>query len=62
MKHIATLSGMKQIERRPAAYEAPGVADAKSDFLNAVWTAWNNYTYAKKNKATGSTNTTGSGG
>jgi hypothetical protein len=28
---------------------APMLADAKTDFLNAIFRAWNDYVYAKKN-------------
>ena len=39
MKHIATISGKREIVRKLDVYEAPVAADAKTDFYNALWRA-----------------------
>lgn len=39
MKHVRKISARKMVQ-----------ADAVSDFYNAIWAAWLNFLYAKKNE------------
>ena len=54
MKHVGTISSgrptaARDVERDPTR-AAPEPADAKGDFLNAIWRAWWDYVDAKKNE------------
>lgn len=44
MKHVSKVSA---VQKRPAA---PQRADAKTDFLTAVYNAWTDFVYQKKNE------------
>ncbi len=48
MKHVMKLSrpGLERFGKQ----DAPAPADAKSDFINAVERAWDDYWYMKKNQ------------
>lgn len=48
MKHVARISAARP--GRPAAM--PERADAKTDFLTAVYNAWVDFVYQKKNELT----------
>ena len=53
MKHLGRVSAVQVINAK-AAYRRPGydlgLADAKTDFMNAIWRAWGDYVYQKKNE------------
>jgi len=54
MKHIGSISVVRSVATRDLdgypANTAPVSADAKADFLNAIWRAWWDYVDAKKNE------------
>ena len=54
MKHLRRVSVVREpaagVSSRPHAGTGPRVADAKGDFFSAVWSAWNDYVYQKKNE------------
>lgn len=54
MRHVRRVSLVREGKvSEPARYcgEArPDLADAKSDFMNAIYRAWSDYVYAKKNE------------
>lgn len=54
MKHLRQVTVQPEKARRNAGPTQPDFgpvyADAKSDFLNAVWRAWSDYTHQKKNE------------
>lgn len=51
MKHVAMISQQRRIEKSEVRNTtSPFVADAKSDFMNAMWRAWSNFLYEKKNE------------
>lgn len=54
MKHLRQVTVKPEKARRNAGPTqrdfGPVYADAKSDFLNAVWRAWSDYTHQKKNE------------
>jgi len=56
MRHLRTVSVVKELTSRNARRESsgtdPGFADAKTDFMNAVWRAWSDYVLQKKNEMT----------
>lgn len=54
MRHLRKVSVVKELTTRNAGREFsdmdPCLADAKTDFMNAVWRAWSDYVYQKKNE------------
>lgn len=59
MKHVQRVSaarayalgaGRVAVNGARAGEPSPEFADAKTDFLNAVWLAWQNFMFAKKNE------------
>jgi len=51
MKHLRGISDNRERTIREfssARVTGPVSADAKTDFLNAMWRAWSDYTYQKK--------------
>ena len=46
MKHLGKVS----VVRNRLTSREPGFADAKTDFLNAIWKAWSDFIVAKKNE------------
>jgi len=55
MKHVGTVSSVTSKVRREFAGDTRGVAmlnraDAKSDFMNAIWRDMSDYVYQKKNE------------
>ncbi|NIA13392.1 MAG: hypothetical protein GWP08_04870 [Nitrospiraceae bacterium] len=54
MKHLQRLSVAKRLTIEPSSRcgseTDPGLADAKSDFMNAIYRAWTDYVYQKKNE------------
>jgi hypothetical protein len=46
MKHL----GKVTVARSVIHYREPGFADAKSDFMNAIWKAWQDFVVQKKNE------------
>ncbi len=52
MKHIRKVTVVREDVLRSAARPVPDFADAKTDFQNAVWRAWEDYLMAKKNELT----------
>ena len=47
MKHIKRVSMGRDTSRARRALDC---ADAKGDFMNAIWRAWSDYVFAKKNE------------
>lgn len=45
MKHLGKVTRVREM-----ALHTPGAADAKTDFMNAIWRAWSDYVYEKKNE------------
>lgn len=50
MKHVAMISKQRRMEKCESRVTSPVTADAKSDFMNAMWRAWSNFLYEKKNE------------
>jgi len=54
MRHLRRVTVVKELTTRDAWRDSsrtgPEVADAKTDFMNAVWRAWSDYVDAKKNE------------
>jgi hypothetical protein len=50
MKHIGKVSVIRRQTRAYTMGTDPGFADAKIDFLNAIWKAWSDFIVAKKNE------------
>ena len=54
MRHLRRVSVVKELTTgnawRESAGTDPGLADAKTDFMNAVWRAWSDYVLQKKNE------------
>lgn len=54
MKHLGNISVVRTTvtadPERVSTGTSPGFADAKNDFLNAIWAAWWDYVDAKKNE------------
>jgi hypothetical protein len=54
MKHLHKVSVINERALRSmlrGGVEAnPGPADAKTDFMNAIWRAWGDFVYQKKNE------------
>jgi len=48
MKHVAKVSAVRPMAHAPM----PERADAKTDFLTAVYNAWTDFVYQKKNELT----------
>jgi hypothetical protein len=46
MKHVTQIT----LVRRGFSACEPAPADAKSDFMNALWRAWSDFVYQKKNE------------
>lgn len=51
MKHLGRVSLSRELAMR-AAHAEPGYADAKTDFIAALWRAWQDFVYQKKNELT----------
>jgi len=53
MKHVTRVSADCEgsIRRLAIAAPTPDSADAKSDFLNAIYRAWSDFVFQKKNEA-----------
>ncbi|HOZ45016.1 MAG TPA: hypothetical protein PLO37_05205 [Candidatus Hydrogenedentes bacterium] len=50
MKHIGRVTEVRWDRMKEAAGYEPDFADAKTDFQNALWRAWSDYVYQKKNE------------
>jgi hypothetical protein len=54
MKHIGKVSVVRERAAtgapRGRTGTEPGFADAKTDFMNAIWRAWSDFVYQKKNE------------
>jgi hypothetical protein len=50
MKHIGKVSVIRKHARGHTMDTDPGFANAKTDFLNAIWKAWSDFIVAKKNE------------
>ena len=52
MRHVLKVSAMftSSEELKRAKVAVPDRADAKTDFMNAVYNAWTDFVYQKKNE------------
>ncbi|MCX5769087.1 MAG: hypothetical protein NTZ09_02260 [Candidatus Hydrogenedentes bacterium] len=52
MRHVLKVSAtlMRPEDRRRIFVAVPDRADAKTDFMNAVYNAWTDFVYQKKNE------------
>lgn len=50
MKHVGIVTAIRGRAASDFTHEAMGCADAKGDFLNAIWRAWSDFVVAKKNE------------
>lgn len=50
MKHLGRITIESHMGLRDMARTEPGYADAKTDFLNAIWRAWSDFVFQKKNE------------
>ena len=50
MKHLGKISVIRDCARGQATRTEPDFADAKNDLMNALWRAFSDYAYQKKNE------------